>query len=173
MWLRLRRAALIGELLGHDAAAQRATVVTAAFGCAAVPFADQAMEMAIQSVWKAFCGKGLARFLPVGAIVTGLVDTQGKVAAEIKAEFEPGRRPILKEEWDVPLEKVSISAAIGASVHGAMRLSCKAATAAAPSVERAAGAAAEKMEDAAAQGIAKMGIAASSGIASVRGLFKK
>ena len=105
MWLRLRRSALIAELLGHDTAACKGEVIGAAF---AVFAAGAPAEIAIQTVWRMYCGGSVMRFVPMGALVTGLADSTGKAAAQVVEAFQPDRSVIPKEHWHVPLEKVSI-----------------------------------------------------------------
>ena len=121
----------------------------------------------------------MARFIPMGSIVTGLADTEGKASAEVVAAFQQGRRPIPRSEWDVPLDRVSMSASLGAAVglvgYGVGCASTKAAEAAAPHLERASvstmaavGKATDKAEDVAAKGLANLQLGASY----VKGLWK-
>jgi len=112
MWLRLRRSALLCELYGHDARERKGEIIGAAF---AVYSAGAPVENAVSLLWKMYCRNGVMKFLPVGAIVSGLVDTQGKAEAYVVDCFRPESRLFAREEWDgVPLEKVSLGRAVGA-----------------------------------------------------------
>jgi hypothetical protein len=138
MWLRLRRSALIAELLGHDAKTCKGDVICAAF---AVFATVASAEAAVGLVWKLYCRGSVLRFIPMGSIAVGLADAEHKAAAEVARAFRRNRRPITRTEWDVPLDRVSV----GQAIHEAMRkasigighIAAKVATAAAPQLERA------------------------------------
>lgn len=163
MWLRLRRSALVCELLGHDARERKGEIIGAAF---AVYSAGAPVENAISLLWKMYCGNGIMKFLPVGAIVSGLVDTQGRAEAYVVDCFRPESRLFAKEEWDgVPLEKVSLGRAVGAvggfaatQVDRGMKVAQKKTS---KKASKVATAVAEKSGDLAIRGVVRARLAAS------------
>jgi hypothetical protein len=138
MWLRLRRSALIAELLGHDAKMRKGDVICAAF---AVFATVASAEAAAQLVWKLYCRGSVLRFIPMGSMAVSLADAESKAAAEVVRAFQLNRRPITRLEWDVPLNRVSLSQAIHEATRrasvGLGHVASKVATAAAPHLERA------------------------------------
>lgn len=165
VWLRLRRSALIAELLGHDAEARQGDVIGAAF---VVYTGGAGAERAIQLVWTLYCGcNGLARYLPMGAVTAGLADTEGQAAARVVAGFQEGRRAPPPAEWQVALDKVSFGYSVQAAGIAAAAAVRSAGSKAAPHLERLSTATTSKAEDVAAGGLATVHLGASK----VMGMF--